>query len=360
MTQRLPKSYCLNCDTTFPESVDDQQEYFCPNCGQSNKESRLSFFRLIKDAISNVFNLDSRLIHTVRDIFHPSRLARTYIEGKRKYYVNPARLFIFTLIALVTFSVFTMHFEKSAMGVDRLYSNAERSKMLDEFNSLVDTLDIKGNEPFVDSMRTNLFRKVRSLKTDTLGKNVNLFASKGRSIESFGISSYDGVHLDQDSLFKKYQVVDFWDKIKVGQFIRVRLDPAGGIKYAVKNITWAIFITVVLISFLLKLLYIRSSYYLVEHVVLILYSHSLLFMLFGLNLFINEYVYIEQIGESLKEGFAAVSILFVFIIQFLSIKKYYRQGFFKTLIKQIIINIAYIFIFISTVITVAIISLILY
>lgn len=360
MSKGNEHTYCLNCNTPYPKDLNADKEFFCPNCGQSNLESRLSFIRLIKDALSNIFNLDSRLIHTFRDLIYPSKLTRTYIEGKRKYYVNPARLFIFMLLALITLSLNCINLDNSTMGVDDFYAKAERSKLMEDYTNLVDTIDVQGHEEILDSIRKTLFHKVRKLKEDTLGKNGPQLFNLGRSTESFGISRYDGVHLTQKELFEKYNVTGFWDKLNVGQYIRIATNPVGGIKYVVKNLTWAIFITVLLISFFMKLIYIRNQYYLVEHVVLILNSHSLLFLISILYLLASVYLDFNLSDGSFELSLFVIIFLIIMITQFLTLKKYYKQGIFKTLIKQIMINIAYMLIFNMAVLLVALISVILY
>jgi len=352
--------HCLNCDTAFPENMDHSQEVFCLKCGQSNKDSKLSFARLINDAISNVLNLDSRLFHTLRDILYPSKLTRYYIEGKRKYYVNPIRLFIFTLIGLITLTLLTVEIENTEMGVDDMYARAERSKMLDDFNLLMDTLDLGDQESLKDTIKARLFENVKPIEKDTLGEDGPRISIFGDPMVKYGITTYDGMHLSQENLFKKYKIEDFWDQLYIGQHIRIMTDPAGGIKYIIKNLTWSVFITVLLISFLMKLLYIRNYYYLVEHLVLILNSHSLLFILITINILAFSYT---PLGAYMGEGgflLTLGTVLMLFSVQYLSIKKYYQQGVFKTLIKQSIINSAYLFIFVMIVILVSIISLLLY
>jgi len=97
---------CLNCGTAFvQEHGAPINDVHCYRCGQAKKEGRLSIIRLLKDGISSIFNLDGRLAHTLKDLFFTSKMTRAYIAGKRKFYVNPARLFIFSLILLVSLIV---------------------------------------------------------------------------------------------------------------------------------------------------------------------------------------------------------------------------------------------------------------
>ena len=360
MAEGLEHTYCLNCNAPLASGTNQAQESFCTNCGQSSKDSRLSFRRLIRDAVSNILNLDSRLIHTFRDLIFPSRLTRTYIEGKRKYYVNPVRLFIFMVIALITLSLFCINIDNSKFGVDDFFSKAERSKLMEEYSNLVDTIDISGHEEIVDSIKAKLFNKVKLLDKDTIGINgLDLF-SFVRPMDSFGISRYDGFHLSEKELFEKYNVTSFWDKINVGQYIRITTNPTGGIKHIIKNLTWAVFLSVLLISFFMKLLYIRNHYYLVEHAVLVLNSHSLLFLLSGIYLCASVFIELEKNDGEFEVILLFIMLVAIYVIQFLTLKKYYKQGFFKTAIKQILINSAYMIIFNLAVFIVALISVILY
>ena len=113
-------------------------------------------------------------------------------------------------------------------------------------------------------------------------------------------------------------------------------------------------------GFFLKIIYIRSSYYLVEHVVLILNSHSLLFFIIALNIVLLAHFSLFDHIDGATGLVISISVLFVFVIQFLSLKRYYKQGIFKTFIKLLLINAAYTLIFNAVVAMVAIISLILY
>ena len=356
-------NYCLNCNHPYPSIELGQEEIFCINCGQSNKESKLSFWKLIKDGISNIFNLDSRIVHTIKDIIYPSKLTKTYIAGKRKYYVNPVRLFIFTLIAIVTSMLWLANFDDIHFGKKAMSTRAEDSKILDKYDDLVDTLDIQNHKQITDTIRKKLFAGVRNTKTDTigLGENVQLF-NMGKTIHGYGISAYDAVHLSRNQIYQKYKVEGFIDKVMVSQYIRVSTDPSGTLAFMVKNLTWAVMITLIFMSFFMKLLYIRKGYYTVEHSVLLLNLHSFGFLLLGLIVLMNTAAYSFYLGYSGKyDGYMiGLPIVFGFLVQLLSIKKYYGHNLFVAFIVQIIINTAYFIIFCFASLLVALISVFLY
>lgn len=80
---------CLNCGATV-------EERFCPRCGQENVENRPSFHHLFTHFFADLFHYDSGFWKTMRVLlFRPGVMVKEYLEGKRKTYVNPARLYIF-------------------------------------------------------------------------------------------------------------------------------------------------------------------------------------------------------------------------------------------------------------------------
>jgi len=352
-------NYCLNCGATFHSITEEKKDTYCHDCGQSSKESKLSIFRLMSDAISNIFNLDSRLVHTFRDLFFPARLTQAYTEGRRKYYVNPARLFIFLLIVLITLSIYAINFRDIDFGVDELYGKAERSAMLDDYDGFIDSLAIDKDPILVDTIRQKLFSDVNSMKNDTIGKNRDIKIGIGKGITEFGISTYDALHLSSKEIYKKYNVTATVDKITVSQYIKMVTNPADALMFMLKNATWALFLTVIIMSLFMKLLYWRMRAYIVEHAVLLLYSHSFLFFLMIINIII---LLITKNNDSndIIPIISTVSWVTIFIVQFLSLKKYFKQGIFKTLIKQFLINSVYIFILMFTTLGVGVISVFLY
>lgn len=363
MDKSSKNNYCLNCNTNFPVGYQEDVEIFCSNCGQSNREIRLSIFKLLKDGISNIFNLDSRLLHTFRDIIYPARLTQTYIEGKRKYYVNPARLFVFMLIGIITVSLWLAKLDNTNFGGDLIHSRAEKSMMLEQYENLVDSLEIENKGPITDTIRTLLFKNVYKPENDTIGLNqiANLFG-KQMEMKKFGISSYDAVHLSIDEILTEYEVTEFWDRQYVSTYIRISTDPANSLIYILKNLTWAVFITIILISIFMKLLYIRGYYYIVEHAVLQLNLHSFYFVAISAIIIINTFLY--SVYPDFEEGIDIAIYMFILFfaggVQFFAIKKYYKHGVFRAFLSQIIINSAYIMFFFLSAFFVALISVFLY
>lgn len=88
---------CLNCGTY----VEDR---FCPQCGQENTETTKSFHYLFTHTAEDLVHYDSSFWKTMKYLlFHPARLTREYLSGRRKLYVVPVKLYIF--ISFITFFI---------------------------------------------------------------------------------------------------------------------------------------------------------------------------------------------------------------------------------------------------------------
>lgn len=86
---------CLNCNYVV-------ENKYCPNCGQENTETRQSFHYLFTHFIEDLTHYDGSFWKTIKGLlFKPGHLTKTYLEGKRKKFVPPVKLYIF--ISFVTF-----------------------------------------------------------------------------------------------------------------------------------------------------------------------------------------------------------------------------------------------------------------
>ena len=90
------KSYnCNNCGTNYEGN-------FCFNCGQiKSANHRLVISSIVKDFFDNTFNIHKGFFYTFWNlIIHPSKVSKSYIQGKRKSYTNPTRYLVIALAAL--------------------------------------------------------------------------------------------------------------------------------------------------------------------------------------------------------------------------------------------------------------------
>jgi hypothetical protein len=86
---------CLNCGARLHGP-------FCHDCGQSGDDHHRSIGHLLWEAVEGFTHLDGRLAQTLPALlFHPGRLARDHIEGRRQRHVPPFRLFLICLLVFM-------------------------------------------------------------------------------------------------------------------------------------------------------------------------------------------------------------------------------------------------------------------
>lgn len=84
---------CTNCATVL-------QGPYCHACGQLAEDFERSILSLLVEAFENLFHADGRLVRTLPAlVFHPARLTRDYLAGKRAYQMPPLRLFLVVVVA---------------------------------------------------------------------------------------------------------------------------------------------------------------------------------------------------------------------------------------------------------------------
>ena len=78
---------------------------FCSTCGQENIHTRKSFHYLFTHFLEDVTHYDNGFWKALKFLLYkPFELTHAYLEGKRKMFVPPVKLFIF--INFLTFLIF--------------------------------------------------------------------------------------------------------------------------------------------------------------------------------------------------------------------------------------------------------------
>jgi hypothetical protein len=93
-------SACANCGDVLAGD-------YCSRCGQRAVDLHRPISRLLSDVVGDVFNLDTRLIRTLRPLLlTPGAVAKRYIAGRRASYVPPLKSYL--IAALIFFGLFTI------------------------------------------------------------------------------------------------------------------------------------------------------------------------------------------------------------------------------------------------------------
>lgn len=83
---------CRNCEAVL-------HGRYCSACGQSSGDLHRPTLHLLREGVEGFTHLDGRLARTLPLLlFHPGRLARDQLEGRRARHVPPVRLFLISLL----------------------------------------------------------------------------------------------------------------------------------------------------------------------------------------------------------------------------------------------------------------------
>jgi len=86
---------CLNCGAPLAAE-------HCGACGQRAVDLGESTWHTIREALSDAFDFDGRVLRTVRALKTPGQLTVEFVRGRRVPYVGPLKLFLFAGAALTT------------------------------------------------------------------------------------------------------------------------------------------------------------------------------------------------------------------------------------------------------------------
>jgi len=331
---------CLNCGATVLGR-------YCHVCGQENTEPKETFWHMVTHFFYDITHFDGSFFITLKDLlFKPGFLSREYMLGRRKKYLHPVRMYVFTsaVFFLVFFSMF--HVSEESISVNnkeraRVGLNTVKEEGLKNAKTKQDSADIiKGfelldsEEPDNDIDTTDMNKGKKGGLTFSLGRQVKDYAS---------VKEYDSI---QGSLPKDKRDAGI-TKAVTRKSIELNEKYHGDQqKIAVELINkflhsfpYLLFVSLPLYALFLKLLYIRhrKEYFFADHAVFLvhLYIFTFLVMLcyFGLDK-LSDKTHWRGIGF-----IQAILILTGLFYTLKAIKNFYKQGWGKTILKFIIFNI---------------------
>ena len=266
MTER-----CRNCGSALVQD-------YCASCGQRAANLRTPVSEFLREAVDDVFSLDSRIWRTLVALFRrPGSLTAEYWEGRRARFVAPLRLYL--LISFVSF-LFLVFAAPNAI------------------------LDATGTNPWAP------------LRIGTGPAPIDL-PSRGAPIAvELAEDERPAPGDDADWLFERV--------------IQPALDaPERAQRLFHQRLQWTVFAQVPLFALWLRLLYRRRERFFVPHLVFALHFHALAFVLV-----------VAGTSGTLILGTqipSAIAYLALLTALFLSLRRVYAEGVLKTLAKQFVL-----------------------
>ena len=326
LKERTEKN-CLNCNAAV-------QGRFCHVCGQENIETFESAWHLVTHFFKDITHFDGKFFSTLKYlVLKPGFLSMEYFIGRRASYLNPIRMYVFT--SAFFFLIFFLQFDPqkriqvSVNGKSPSEINAMDSATFSNFSKKVTggkVLNREGFNRYVDS--------INSLKG--IHFTTSKYKSKAEydSLLAKGIKKHNWI--ERTLIYKE---IEMNEKYKSNQQEIIR----SFVSTLVHTFPQMLFISLPLFALLLKLLYIRrKQYFYGSHAIFSIHFYVFVFIAF---LSIMGIVKISKLWDSLLFDwlFALIGIG-IFVYEYIALKVFYQQGYGKTLLKFILLNILHLFV----------------
>jgi len=318
MSQKITSYECQNC-----LSKQDEKLKYCSTCGQKRRKKILSFNELMEDFSSMVFNLDTKIYHTLRASFIPGKLTIEYCNGIRSKYYQPFRLFFIAAILFFWLLSLTNLFDNfhTSLNGEKIENTEYIFTSINALDSIRDSVITSFEDPrfvhqVIDSIQMKLSEKIDD--------SVNILSLK----DSIVVAHSDLYTLTPDEVIAKYDVKDLVGRVFIKQFTKIKKDPKKFSWYIVSNLIWMLILLLPIFAAIQKLIYFKKGKFYVEHLILLLHTHASVFIIcsiaIAIALIVSKYIFVF-IG-------ILTSIFFVLY----TIKKYYFENWFHTIVKYLI------------------------
>ena len=297
---------CENCGAPL-------HGHWCAKCGQAAVEYKRSFRHVIIDVLDSFLNWDSKFFATlVWLIARPWHLTNEFVRGRRVRYLHPIRLYLLASIVfffVVNYGAKSIHMDPRAMSEDE---KAEVKDALKDQN-LPDSVRAKVDKALEGAS------PIPGLPVEPEGTPAPRPRGHSRLLQ-----------FDDDAKatpFEKWLEERAKEKMgehgtKMGLFVKTLLS----------NLPYMMLCCIPLFALILKLLYIRHRIFYIDHLVYALHIHSFAYIaviLLGLMT-----VAINRSLSGALAGWLITGLWIALAVQiFLSIRRVYRQGWFKTVVK---------------------------
>jgi quinol monooxygenase YgiN len=319
---------CLNCGTTLGGQ-------YCGNCGQRAASRLISIWELLRDAFGDLLELDSRLWRTLIPLMiRPGSLTRDYLEGRRARFMPPFRMYL--VLSIVFFLV-------------AFFDPQEELGIL--FEPAPPATPETGDEP-------NEAAAVRDEIIRDLQEEGIIAADPGGTIEEDSEAPGEGARITLSADEEGGTECDFSDvnDADMPPWLASRLTPErlrlvcdrivaddgrAFLDKLLDNVPAALFILLPLMALVLKVLYPLSKRYYVEHLLFVVHYHAFVFLILTLQVLGTRLSSLLRVPDTLNDVIGFAMAMYVPVYLYKALRRVYEQGRFFTIVKFLILTIAY-------------------
>jgi hypothetical protein len=307
-------------------------------------------------------HLESRSWRVLWRLFIPGQVSIDYFSGKRKRYPPPVQFFfviMFFFLLVVNHMVgdsgnigFRQSDDKihvasndTVIPPQDLYRLGQRYAQTERIRRMVDSLPAAYQTPEVRAATDSIIQRL----DNGAGRDISIILSQGKKTSSLQppdsmtfslgfrqlrIGLIDIFEKDAETLISQYHLTRWMDKVLMRQSIKSVKEPKTLVKTYLGTLAWTLLLLVALMAGVLSLLYIRRNRYYVEHFIFLLHHHTGGYLLLTVILSI-------QMFRPLPLTVWAPVILWILLSTLFAMRRYYGQGWGKTILKWSIFYLVY-------------------
>ena len=333
-TERKEKN-CLNCGTLVHGK-------YCHICGQENIEPKESFWGMITHFFNDITHFDGKFFSSMKWMIRkPGFLSTEYINGRRASYLHPVRMYVFT--SALFFIIFFSLFKDGELKLDNWVESDKLEKTVNDFSDEA----YKNAKTKEDSLNITkalgLINIGEKVKKDTAAeKKPGVSVTFGDAAEKYAsVAAYDSAQQllpssERDNwLIKQLNRKSIGLKQKYGNN-RQQLWKDIFEKF-IHSLPYMLFVSLPLYALLLKLLYFRrKKFYFADHGIFLVHLYVFTFLLLLLFFMFDKLDSLTHLG--VWNFLQVVLVVMGIYYAYRSMKNFYGQGTFKTMLKFILFN----------------------
>ncbi len=377
---------CPNCGTPL-------HGQYCWQCGQRSRVRLITLWELLREAVGDLFELDSRLWRSLKPLmFRPGLLTSDYLAGRRARYMPPFRMYL--VLSIIFFLVWNLNAgefrvtppdsESVSQAISEEISELEqlqrqdpdpaRQEKIDQLNMVMDRFNV-GDEPGQrddnarlividsgsintgpDSARVDAMSAaspyedaVDDVQPDSVDEAAPV-KSEAEVAEAAKREGSKGWSCDKWKIDSESDWIDEWNerlKTACKKMERDQGETFG--KAMLNNLPAMMFIFLPLLALALKVLYLGSGRYYVEHLLFTVHYHAFFFLIVTLTIIVHSSQDLLYLPESLVGIFTAVVVFYIQpVYLYKALRRVYQQGHIATFIRWSLLSVAYVVAMITT------------
>lgn len=315
----VPVASCLNCGTLLTGQ-------YCPTCGQRARSRLISVWELVRDAVGDLFELDSRLWKTLIPLIaRPGKLTHEYLLGRRARYMPPFRMY---LVLSLLFFLVAFFDPREQLGllfepVDPAASAAE-SEAARVRREVLAELEAEG---VIDE---------RVREEATAAENGEEARTESGINVSCDIEDFENLDLPPwlERRLTPERLQEICERVTADDgraFARQLLD----------NVPASLFILLPLMALVLKILYPMSKRYYVEHLLFVLHFHAFFFLILTFEVLFSRLTGLLGLPGFVSPTAEFVGAVYVPVYLYKALRRVYAQGRLVTLLKFVLLLASY-------------------